>query len=118
MHQQAAGIVGRGIQRPAHKAHALLGQPAVRRIQQGVGGLGIIGALKKAEGPALFIGIGIVLFVHNGCYAANGAAIAQHKKEFASGAFPEGMFTGREQFTILTFKARRPQGATFIQAPR
>ena len=46
--------------RPAHKAHALRGQPVACGIKQGVGGLPVIGAFKKAKCSALFVGVGVI----------------------------------------------------------
>ena len=117
VHQQTAGIVGRGVQRPAHKAHALGGQPVAGGVQQGAGGLVVVGAFKKTKSATFFVGVGIILFVHNGGYAPHGAAIAQHQKQLAPGVFPKGMFAGCEQLGILAFEAWCPQRAVFIEAP-
>ena len=116
VHQQAAGIVGGGLQRPAHKGRPLGCQPAFRGIQQGMGGLAVIFAFKKAEGAAGFTCVCIVFIVNNGGYAPHGPSVAQGQKKPGAGAFPKGVLPRREQLPPLTLYGRVPQGALSITA--
>lgn len=117
VHQQAAGVIGGGVQRPAHEAHALGGQPAPGFAQQGVGGLRIVQAFEKAEGPAGLSGIGIVLLVHNGRDAPHGQPVAQSQKQLAPGRLPERMRAGREQLAVLAFDRGHPERLIRVDGP-
>ena len=117
VHQQAAGVIGGGVQRPAHEAHALGGQPAPGFAQQGVGGLRIVQAFEKAEGPAGLSGIGIVLLVHNGRDAPHRQPVAQSQKQLAPGRLPERVRAGREQLAVLAFDRGHPERLIRVDGP-
>lgn len=117
LEEEAAGPVGRGVERADHLLQPSAPQPLFGGLEEGPGRLRIVEALEETEVPGPLPVVLDVIPVGDRRDPADRFAVAEGEEERPFGVFPEGVAAGGEGLFLLPEQGRDPVGVFPIDRP-